>query len=248
MKQSSSRRQFIKGTLGAIGATITARLSQLFPEVQPILAQVDKEAVSAIQSAMQLEAGELYGEFLLLQEGFPLPTFVKHPQLGPPVICGVGRANPHLTGYGTLYSTVEEVAASVDFPVYTFADLPVELRPTGGSVIRYNTGQVYAASVTFERFNNEVNLWETAFSIWMETGFVRPYPLWSSKPIEPDGPFIALEKTDSLPTPGIRIRTPGGQNFYWIQGGILYIIEQELGSLLSQNVQGELIGTLVQVP
>lgn len=240
MSQASSRRQFLKGAIGILGGTVAARIAGLFPEIQ---LQAIETTVSVTQLPTQLEVGELYAGFLLLSDGLPIPAFVVYPQLGPPVICGAGQANPELTGYGTLYSTPEDVATTADLPIYSLDGLPAELRSRGGNVIRYNTGEVYAVSVDFELFNTEVGLWETVISIWAQPNFPRPYPLWSSEPVEPDGPAVVLEKVSLLPTPGIRTRTQHGDVFYWIQNDILFTLIQETGYIDSQETLGSLVPT-----
>lgn len=243
MNQKGSRRQFIKGVLGGLGGIIAARLGGFFPEVRPLLAKrIEADRVPSPILPSQLDVGELYAGFLLLQEGIPLPDFIVCPEAGPPIICGVGQEKPELTGQGILYPTLEEVINGVDFPVYTLAYLPSELRLRGGSVIRYTTGEIYSASIDFEVFNPKVDLWETRVSIWAQPDFCTPYPLWFSSPAEAGEPSIVLEKVNFLPVPGIKAKVQQGAVYYWIENNTLFTLIQELDDF-SFGVQ-EIIGSL----
>lgn len=250
MNQKSSRRHFLKGAVGGLGGMLAARVAGFFPEAQPLLARATHEVVpiSRPVTPAQVDVGELYAGFLLLPEEIPVPAFVKYPLLGPPILCGVGQKEPQLTGYSRLFTSVEEIAASLDFPIYTLSNLPTEFQSRGGSIIWHNTGEIYAASVHFEVYNKESNLWETVVSIWAQPEYPKPYPLWWRAPVEPDGPAITLNKIDSLPTLGIRSDSQQGNVFYWIKDDILYTLAQEAIYLLQNLKSTTPLGSLEPIP
>ncbi|NBD35313.1 MAG: hypothetical protein GVY30_04865 [Chloroflexi bacterium] len=64
-------------------------------------------------------------------------------------------------------------------------------------------------------------------SIWSQSDFPRPFPLWSSDPVEPGGPAVVLEKVDFLPSPGIMVTTRRGYVFHWIENDVLYTLITE---------------------
>ncbi len=175
--------------------------------------------------------GEIYAGFLLLPDGAPVPPNVKYPERGMPTFCGVGagRGGPTPTAVSKSFSTAAEMAREVDFPVYTFSKLPERLRPAGANLIRHETGEVFAALVDFQSHNGRSGDWETTVSIWVQPEFPRPFPLWSSDPVEPGGPAVVLEKVDFLPSPGVMVATRQGAVFHWIRNDILYTLIAELG-------------------
>lgn len=175
--------------------------------------------------------GEIYAGFLLLPDGAPVPPNVKYPERGMPTFCGVGAGHggPVPTAVSQSFSTAAEMAREVDFPVYIFSKLPERLRQAGATLIRYETGEVFAALVDFQSHNGRSGDWETTVSIWAQPEFPRPFPLWSSEPVEPGGPAVALEKVDFLPSPGVMVTTRQGAVFHWIRNDVLYTLIAEPG-------------------
>lgn len=86
-KDKLNRRQFVKGSLGAMLGIAIARVSSAFPEAQVAFAKTSNNNVA--QDIMP-EVGELYAGFLLLPADAPLPEFVQMPLQDIPIVCGVG--------------------------------------------------------------------------------------------------------------------------------------------------------------
>ena len=99
----------------------------------------------------------------------------------------------------------------------------------GANLIRYKTGGVFAAVVDFQSQNGSSRDWETTVSIWAQPEFPRPFPLWSSDPVEPGGPAVILEKVGFLPSPGVMVATQQGVALHWIKNDVFYTLIAELG-------------------
>lgn len=175
--------------------------------------------------------GEFYAGFLLLPDGAPVPPIVEYPKRGMPTFCGVGAGRDDLEPTAVIksFSTVADLAREVTFPIYTLSKLPYGLRLVGANLIQHKTGEVFATMVDFQSRNRHSGNWETTVSIWAQPEFPRPFPLWSSDPVEPGGPAVILEKVDFLPSPGVMIATLKGAVFHWIKDNILYTLIAELG-------------------
>lgn len=217
-KKMLTRRQFIKA-LGVLGGAFVAaprRLGQ-------------GRYLSAVSTAFF--EGELYGGFVLLREGMAVPAIVRQPRLPVPILCGagVGRGGPEPTASTESVNNSSDLARKLPYPQYTLSTLPIGLRPAGAYLIRYNSGEIFGSSVNYDSLNAQTNDWEGNVRIWAHPDFPRPFPLWSSGPMEPDGPAVILEKADFLPTPGIRVASQAGYLFYWIERGIFYMLIVEDG-------------------
>lgn len=236
MKLRFDRRQFLRGTFGSLGAMIAARAGWLFPEGRQVLAR----ARSTIQEGVALQPpveGELYAGFLLLPEGAPVPATVKYSRLGIPIACGVGvgRGGPELTSVTKPVATPADLAREGHFPAYTLSKLPEGLRPAGGYLIKHISGESFGGLLSFETHNAQTNSWEPTVRIWAQPDFPRPFPMWSSNPVEPEGLSVTLEKVDFLPSPGILIRSTEGHVFLWIENDVLYMLTAEYGQSLEES-------------
>jgi len=205
-----TRRDFVR-TMAMVGVSallIPLDKSEWLESVE----QLPKGSSLHPLSFQEPSGGELYGGFLLLPDGAPVPPIVRYPARGIPIVCGVGvgRGGPNPTAVSKQLDTATDLANEVDFPVYTLKECVKELRPSGANLIKYETGQVFAAAVDFQSYSKQAAKWETTASIWAQPDFPRPFPLWASDPVEPDGPAVVLEKTDALPTPGIMVATQLG--------------------------------------
>lgn len=228
MKHDISRRGFLRGTLlGSLGAVVTARIGWLFPESQRKFIRPSSTNPSDVALQASTE-GELYAGFLLLPDGAPLPAFVRPPQIGIPIFCGVGvgKGGPRPTAVTSSLKTVTDLQSETDFPIYTFGKLSQEFQPGAVNLIKHTTGEIYAASVIFESIHQDRQS-QGIVSITTQPDFPRPFPLWSCSPVEPDGPAVILEKVDFLPSPGIVVATLLGFVFHWIEKDVLYTLLAE---------------------
>lgn len=233
MKHDVNRRGFLRGTVfGSMGAIITSRLSGLFPEAQQVFntptSDVPLTTLPRISSLAEA-GGELYGGFVLLPEGAPIPDIVQGYKFGIPTMCGVSDGVEHQAHHTqsdavhvTLHSA-SDLAAQSEFPMYTLSKIPVGLRPSGVSLIMHGTGQLFGGTVTFEAYDQMAGTWYTAVSILAQYDFPQPFPLWSSNPVEEGGPAVKFEKVDFVPSgSGILIRNPVGFTLHWIKQGVFY--------------------------
>ena len=223
-----TRRDFIKILAAMSGSVLLSPLSRL-KGLYSFNGESSLEQSATLPQTSPL--GEFYAGFLLLPDGAPVPPTVKYPERGMPAFCGVGagRDGPEPTAVITSFSTVTDLAREVAFPVYTLSTLPGGLRLAGANLIRHETGEVFAAVVDFQSQNRRSRDLETTVSIWAQPEFPRPFPLWSSDPVEPGGPAVILEKVSFLPSPGVMVATPQGAVFHWIKDDILYTLIAELG-------------------
>jgi hypothetical protein len=98
-------------------------------------------------------------------------------------------------------------------------------------------GEVYETGVVYDsRLGKRTGLDSQRRTIRLlaKPEFLRPYPLRSSKPLEPGGPTVTLQKVDFLPTPGVMILTQEGYIFHWIENDILYTLYANLPEPLPQ--------------
>lgn len=174
-------------------------------------------------------AGELYNGFVLLSEGAPVPSMVKPSRFGKPILCGAGEGGPTLNAVTQTLNRLEDLSREGRLPLYTLGHVPVNLRDAGGHIIRHPSGEVFVVSVDLESPDAEGGAWERSVRLRARPDFPRPFPLWSSNPVELGGPAVVLEKVDFLPTPGIRVEAQGGYVFYWIDRDILYTLAAEYG-------------------
>lgn len=226
MTRKIGRRSFLGGTLGSLGGAIAARFSWLFPESQHIIlgAGTMMPVATALQSAI---TGELYAGFVLLQDGSPMPTNVEPAKLGIPIMCALGAAKEEITATSNSYSSVEELAEKLSFPVYTLTRSHSELRFIMASTISHVTGEIFCAGVTFQLTDVQADHIENDVGITAQPDFPRPFPLWYSDPVEPGGRSVILEKVDFLPEPGIMVVTATGYVFQWVAQDILYTLTAE---------------------
>lgn len=111
-------------------------------------------------------------------------------------------------------------------------------------MVQYETGEVFAASVNFGSFDENGGSKGTV-SISAQPDFPKPFPLWSSDPVELGGPAVILEKVDFLPLSGIMIATQTGYVFHWIEEDIFYTMMAEYNP--SREEAQALVGLLVSV-
>lgn len=176
--------------------------------------------------------GEQYAGFLLLPYGVPVPPSVKYPERGMPSISSIDAEadGPGARAISETFGRAEDLLGEVSFPIYKLSALPEGLRLVGANLIKYETGEVFAASVAFQSYNRQSGDWETTASIWAEPDFPRPFPLWWNEPVEPGGPAVALEKVGFLPMPGIMVATRRGAAAHWIENDVLYTLIAETDS------------------
>jgi hypothetical protein len=193
---------------------------------------------SEVISERFLSIGESFAGLLLLPEGAPVPSFVRESKLGTPIVCGIGadKGGAVATAITESFNRAEDLKEVVNFPVYTLKPMSEDFQSLGATVLKHETGEIFAISVDFQTYNDEVDNWETTVSIWAHPDFPRPFPLWSTEPLEAGAPAIVLEKVDFLPMPGIMISTAAGHVCHWIEGEILYHLIAE-NSASRSNVQ-----------
>lgn len=214
-----SRRDFIK-MLGGLGAAILPPFHRWFSTPDQQTELVDERLLSS---------GEVYEGFLLLSEDEPVPGFVKKPTVGPPIVCGVEskREGQGINAVLQFFENVEELRKRINFPIYLLSTFPDRFYSAGGYLLCHDTGRVYGVSLGYHSVDPTNVFIESTISLWAQPHFSRPFPLWSSEPLEPDGPGIVLEKVDFLPVSGIMVTTPLGYVFHWIERDILYMLMAE---------------------
>jgi hypothetical protein len=225
VKLMFSRRDFIKA-LGVLGAAI---LNPFHRWSRP----QDVQAASIKDELLQLNA-ELYGQFLLLPEGMPVPAFVEDYKFGIPTMCGMAdettaeKGQPPKDPITAVYSDLDSAASlsiQAGLPVYTLDKLPAGIVPSGVDLIQHKTGQLFGGDVRFEAYDEQEDTWYTAINISVQADFPKPFPLWSSTPLEPDGLATVLEKVDFTPGHhGILVRTPQGFALHWIHEGTYFLM------------------------
>lgn len=237
-----SRREFIK-LLGGLGAALMPPFHRL--------AQV--QAMPALAQSLPPGA-ELYGYFLLLPEGSPVPGFVQDYKFGVPSMCGItdeainiqGKSQQNkMTAVYYALDNARSLSAKGGFPVYTFDKLPAGIVPSGASLIAHQTGEVFGGDVTFAAYDEQESTWYTAINISIQVDFPRPFPLWFNISSEPDIPTTTLKKVDFAPGHhGILVHTPQGFALHWIFDTAYYLMTADRMPDVSVR---ELVSSLVLV-
>jgi hypothetical protein len=211
-----NRRQFIKA-MGVLGGAIMTPFQWL-----------GRVQASPLSDDSLPPGAELYEGFLLLPElpeDVALPEIIRAPRLQAPNECGIGGAK--IDAVVELYNNAEELATRVKFPVFVLGQVPDGLRPGNAFLVSNEEGEVYSLSHGYEVYTPETDSWASIVSLTAVPEFYRPFPLWSSKPVEPDGPAIILDKVDFLPSAGIRIVTQLGFVCHWIFHDVFYTLVVE---------------------
>lgn len=148
------------------------------------------------------------------------------------MVCGVGhgKEGEPASTFGRYFDTPADLVREAGIPVYTLSRLPTGLRPSRPRVVQHLTGEVFALSLDFESRNPITREWENTVSIWAEPDFPRPVPLWSSDPVEEDGPSVVYRKVDDPPAPGLMVESAEGYVFHWIVDEVFYTMRVEDGS------------------
>jgi hypothetical protein len=245
MNQKSSRRRFLQTAVGGFGGLVAGRVAGLFPEAQPLLAQATQDVIPVSHPiGQEIGVGELYAGFILLSDSTSLPTFVLQPIRQPPTICGAGQINPEITGTARYFTTIETMASMIETPIYTLASYPDFIQPGEKSFIQYNSGEIFDTSIVFDIYDEFSRSWIPIIHFRSQPDYLRPFPLWEAKPVEADGPMIILEKTNDLPTPGIKIVEQEGAIFYWIEDDVLNTLR--IGSSL-EAFESDILKSLLRI-
>ncbi|MDW8325531.1 MAG: twin-arginine translocation signal domain-containing protein [Anaerolineales bacterium] len=204
-----NRRQFIKA-LGVLGGVVAAPLHRL------------GRAQAAAPRADLPPGAELYGGFLLLPEGAPVPEIVKVPQYGAPNVCGLdGQPVTASTKY---FTSALDLARSIHRPLFTLGSVPSGLKFAGAYCLSHGWGDAHSVTLCFDLEDSQGFGQECAVSLWAEFDFYRPYPIWSNMPVEVGGPSSEVKKVDFLPVPGVWVAEDSGHSYHWIMKDILYTL------------------------
>lgn len=229
MKHGISRRQFLRGTLGILGGTLASYVAKFFPEAQISLAQTGYEATVDHTPILASGVGELYGGFVLLPEGAPIPPYVKDYEFGIPTMCNVGTSKKQdSSATHRVLPDTDSLSLEGNFAVYDLATDLLRLddiRYGGSSLISHNTGEIFGGWVNYITRDPLTELDYTCIAIMAQADFPKPFPLWSSQPVEESGSAVILEKVDFLPGgAGIKMDSLSGFTLHWIQYDVYYAL------------------------
>jgi hypothetical protein len=187
-----------------------------------------------LQAQADAAGGEPYSGFLLLPSGAPIPAAVTPPKYGVPIVCGVGgdllatASGAETVVVSKQFGTHHETARFSGIPLYTLNSLPSKIQPLSGAALGYEWGVIATTTLNFQSYDTQAGTWKPGLSIWAQTQFPRPFPIWYPE----SGSLDATgwpEKVGFLPAPGLRIASgvgPAGKRlgytFYWIMQDVLY--------------------------
>lgn len=249
MNQKSSRRRFLKAALGGFGGMLTAQVAGLFPEAQISLAQQNNYEIASPNLPIPASGvGELYGGFLLLPEGAPIPPYVQDYIFGIPTMCNVGTSEK--PGSGAIHRALinsDSLSQLGRFPVYELAldRLPpqiADIRFRDTSLITHTSGEIFGGWVNYNTHDSTTGLDFTSVTIMAQVDHPRPFPLWSNEPVEDGGRALILEKVDYVPGgAGIKIESLSGFTLHWIHQDIYYALTtQHLPGIEAQTLTSAL--------
>jgi hypothetical protein len=216
-----NRRSFIKLIAAAGGLLLppiswlaqkTARANDMGSDHQVLLPLVSKGGEPV---------GELYGGFILLPDGIPIPDFVIPPQLNVPDVCGVGHEETDRSAKALTrqFTSLEQLHADLNknIPVVSFEKLPEKLDTEQVTSLGYVSGESVIVTISYSSEN------ESLLFLNAQLDFNRPFPVWFSNPIDDCLPVV-YQKVDFLPNPGLMTIGQTATTYLWIKQDILYTL------------------------
>lgn len=196
------RRNFMK-TIGLATAGLFAR---------PFINQA--HAYSKIDFP---EGAELYGQFIILPQGAPMPAGITPLKYGVPNLCGTGEDGPGLTAAISQKADLDALVSDSPFRVLALNPMPEHLHDSGGYILRHRGGPVYSSVYTYTFTNLETKEATEAVRIVSVADFYIPYPIWAPTN-EPDRKDQSWIKTTVNNEPAILISTAAEFVLYWMLG------------------------------
>lgn len=181
----------------------------------------------------ELEDGELYEGFLLLEQNAPIPYFVN---IAPCPILGSVDPNveddPLVVAYrGQMlwFDSIEDLKNNIDFPLYLPKALPDNMNFMQCYVVKFTgSGEIWEARIDFCFENDD----EPLASISASPIFSRPYPVWpdidyprksiSEQILDEEFYVRKPSKINFTPQKGIIKTTDQGYMIQWIKHDVLY--------------------------
>ncbi len=191
---------------------------------------------STVEAAGGDSSGELYGGFVLLPDGAPVPATVKYPAAGIPIVCGVGGQTPMARSKS--FDSHAELKKAANLTLFDVGQLPPHAFAAEGEVVEYIWGGIYSATLVFRSsaiVSVPANLPgnppivtqpETYATITAFTEFPRPYPVWTEG-ASSLADTVTPQKVGFLPSVGLQIVAKRGHNYYWIVKDLLYQLSLE---------------------
>lgn len=199
-----NRRDFLK-MIGAFGFVLTP-LNKLL-----------RKSSFGLQGGGSSE-GELYEGFVLLPADTEAPSFIIPAKIKKP------KEKDKSSIVYKEFNSIKDAKDYVKKTMYIIDDTKQKVDFLGGNVFGYFDEEVFGVSLGFVDPISETPTGEANISLWAQYDYPRPYPLWAEAPTDEDHIGYVLEKVDYLPTPGIRMITPQGFTFCWIEKNILYML------------------------
>jgi hypothetical protein len=192
--------------------------------------------------------GELYGGFVLLPDGVPLPYFVEPSLYGGIFECGVGIGIDAVDNWPRFiinkFANETDMKNSVGFPLYSIDYLTHGIRLANVYSVLTNKGELLSITLCYESYDSKLKLSSTTVSLAMYLDFMRPFPLYYSKTNNQYEPARIFEEVNILSNIGFREATMEGFVYYWIDREILYVLTVEPST---QEFSQEIIGSLKPV-
>ena len=235
-----SRRSMIKLVAGA-GATL----------LYPLDRMVGRGGVFAQGST----GVELWGDFVLLDDGIPIPSFVQSAAYGPPIMCGSNETNglpSEANAVTSEFATIQDLDTAFSYDLYELSPVPPGAQVADKVLIAHQTGEQYEAQITYESFDSVVGDTVTTLSICARPNAASPFPLWNAIPTESGDSDYTLEKITYTPTLGVRINPPcsltgvcESYTYFWAAQGVLYELNDSFSPNLAASIS--LVGSLALV-
>lgn len=151
----------------------------------------------------QTQVGEIYAGFLLLPEGTPPPVTVRPPSVGAaPIIMEQLHGGPQPTTVPKQFSSAQDLAKAVPFPIFTLRQAPDRTRPGSAWLVSHVSGQAFSASVSFQSYDSQLGVWADNVSVTAMPNVSSPYPFWSTNHGPPSlTAFATPQKGNGPPSP-----------------------------------------------
>jgi hypothetical protein len=206
------RRKFLRALVGTSGgAALVRAIGSLYPEARNRLTTAVVEAQGGY---------ELYGGFVLIQDGLPPPPYVID-GYGPPNGCNP-LETPGPSPTETTYASVQAAADAVGHSAYELqTPLPSGLTLALVEAVTFDTGAPYCIRVRYEQTDPVSGEPATAVTVISRMDYPQPFPMWHPDPLEDEGQ--PLQQVTFLPTAGLLSEDPGGGRYglWWIESGLL---------------------------
>lgn len=254
-------RQRGVGTIGFTRRGVIRRVSVMMAAMPFVRHDARRQKASFLDQILDSRIpviGDIWGGFVLLPTGSPVPHYVTEDKNGVPSMCGAGEGrggasasaiietlNPWLDldnqtatpamgvdGLRQLVKTMTNIAASVGAPLYLPNSQLSEMSPMTITIIRHESGEPFLTSMSLHHKAALEGSFTTDAYIMTQLSYPQPYPIWHEEILDDDRPKAETVKTMCRGLHGVLVLGPESSALHWIEGDTLnkLVVNSPIGS------------------